>query len=155
MMDAAGLASVGYYPAASLPGTPVPGTSLYAPLNNAPLTAVSPNPLRQITGKVDHNFDANKRAFVRYSYLYNVAGSPNYYRNLADTGYGPMTVHANNAAVGYTQTLGNATVMELRAGVNRFSALRPSNGLGFDLTTLGLPPETQAYMLQGDVAEFP
>jgi len=145
MIDPVGKNTVTYWPMPNLPGL----------TNNLQETAVSANPLQQITTKVDHNFSNNKRAFVRYSYLYNVAGSPNYYRNLADTGYGPMTVHANNAAVGYTQTLGNATVMELRAGVNRFSALRPSNGLGFDLTTLGLPPETQAYMLQGDVAEFP
>jgi hypothetical protein len=84
---------VGYYPMPNLPGTPAPG-NLYAPLNNAALTAVSANPLRQITGKVDHTFDVNKRAFVRYANLYNVAGSPNYYNNLADTGLGPMTVHA-------------------------------------------------------------
>src|ERR1700680_4494459 len=87
MMDPAGLASVGYYPTPNLAGTPVAGTNLYAPLNNAALTAVRANPLRQITGKVDHTIDANKRAFVRYAYLYNVAGSPNYYNNLADTGY--------------------------------------------------------------------
>jgi len=154
MMDPAGLASVGYYPAASLPGTAVAGSNLYAPLNNAPLTAVSPNPLRQITGKVDHNFDANKRAFVRYAYLYNVAGSPNYYNNLADTGYGPMTVHAQNIALGYTQTFGR-TVMDLRLGVNRFTAFRPSNGLGFKITTLGLPQSLQSFLEAGDVDEFP
>jgi hypothetical protein len=154
MMDAAGLASVGYYPAPNLPGTPVPGTNLYAPLNNAALTAVSANPLRQITGKVDHAFDANKRAFVRYANLYNVAGSPNYYNNLADTGYGPMTVHAQNIALGYTQTFG-ASVMDLRLGVNRFTAFRPSNGLGFKITTLGLPQSLQTFLEQGDVDEFP
>src|SRR5215472_13821692 len=35
MMDPAGLASVGYYPMPNLPGTPAPGTNLYAPLNNS------------------------------------------------------------------------------------------------------------------------
>ena len=139
MMDPAGFASAGYFPMPNLPGTPVPGTNLYAPLNNAALTAVSANPLRQITGKVDHAISANKRAFVRYAYLYNVAGSPNYYNNLADTGYGPMTVHAQNVALGYTQTFGSAMVMDLRMGVNRFTAFRPSNGLGFKITSLGLP----------------
>lgn len=155
MMDPAGLASVGYWPAPNLPGTPIPGTNLYAPLNNAALTAVSANPLRQITGKVDHSIDANKRAFVRYAYLYNVAGSPNYYNNLADTGYGPMTVHAQNVALGYTQTFGSAMVMDLRMGVNRFTAFRPSNGLGFKITSLGLPQTLQTFLEQGDVDEFP
>ncbi len=46
-------------------------------------------------------------------------------------------------------------MLELRAGVNRFNALRPSNGLGFKLTTLGLPASTEAYLEQGDVDEFP
>ena len=155
MMDPAGLASVGYYPMPNLPGTAVPGTSLYTPLNNAALTAVSPNPLRQITAKVDHNFDASKRGFIRYAYLYNVAGSPNYYNNLADTGYGPMTVHSHNAALGYTQTFGSSTVMDLRLGVNRFTAFRPSNGLGFKITSLGLPQSLQSFLQEGDVDEFP
>ena len=75
----------------------MPGTSLFAPLNNVAATAVSSNPLQQITGKVDHNFSSNRRAFIRYANLYNVAGSPNFYNNLADTGYGPMTVHSQNA----------------------------------------------------------
>jgi Carboxypeptidase regulatory-like domain len=145
VLDPVGAKSASYWPLANLPGL----------TNNLAETAVSANPLEQITTKVDHNFSSNKRAFIRYGYLYNVAGSPNYFRNLADEGYGPMTVHAHNAALGYTQTLGTATVMELRAGINRFSALRPSNGLGFDLTTLGMPASTQAYMLQGDVPEFP
>src|SRR5258708_4301112 len=155
MLDPAGLASVGYYPTPNLPGTPVAGTNLYAPLNNAALTAVSANPLRQITGKVDHNFDANKRAFVRYAYLYNVAGSPNYYNNLADTGYGPMTVHSQNIALGYTQTLRSSMVLDLRLGVNRFTAFRPSNGLGFKIADLGLPQSLQTFLEQGDVDEFP
>jgi hypothetical protein len=145
MLDPVGSKAASYWPLPNLPGL----------TNNLALTAVSANPLDQITGKVDHNFSTNKRIFVRYGFLYNVAGSPNYFHNLADEGYGPMTVHANNVALGYTQTLGTATVMELRLGVNRFSALRPSNGLGFDLTNLGLPSSTQAYMLQGDVPEFP
>ena len=47
---------------------------------------MSANPLEQITLKVDHNFSTNRRGFIRYTKLYNVAGSPNFYNNLADTG---------------------------------------------------------------------
>jgi len=155
LMDPVGVNTATYWPAPNLAGTAVPGTSLFAPLNNLAATAVSANPLQQITIKVDHNFSANKRAFIRYANLYNVAGSPNYYNNLADTGYGPMTVHSQNAALGYTQLIGSATVLDLRAGVNRFSAFRPSNGLGFLLTKLGMPASLQTYMEQGDVDEFP
>jgi hypothetical protein len=145
LLDPVGVKAATYWPLPNLDGL----------LNNTAKTAVSANPLEQITAKVDHNFSSNKRSFVRYGYLYNVAGSPNYFNNLADEGYGPMTVHAHNDVIGYTQTLGSSTVLELRAGSNRFSALRPSNGLGFKLTALGLPAETQAYLEEGDVDEFP
>ncbi|MDQ1472399.1 MAG: hypothetical protein QOJ99_3879, partial [Bryobacterales bacterium] len=145
LIDPVGKNAATYWPAPNLPGL----------VNNLNKTAVSANPLKQITTKVDHNFQTNKRAFGRYAYLFNVAGSPNFFGNLADNGFGPMTVHSHNLALGYTQTLGSATVVELRAGVNRFNALRPSNGLGFKLTTLGLPKETEQYLQQGDVDEFP
>ena len=145
MMDQAGFKAASYWPMPNLPGL----------TNNLAATAVSANPLQQITTKVDHNFSSSKRAFIRYSNLYNVAGSPNYYNNLADTGYGPMTVHAHNAVIGYNQSLGSSTVIELRAAVNRFSAVRPSNGLGFKTTSLGQPAALQTFLEQGDVDEFP
>ncbi|MGH7837909.1 MAG: hypothetical protein ACREQC_08810, partial [Candidatus Binataceae bacterium] len=45
--------------------------------------------------------------------------------------------------------------MDLRLGVNRFTAFRPSNGLGFKITQLGLPQSLQSFLEQGDVDEFP
>lgn len=145
MIDPAGLKAATYWPTPNLSGIS----------NNVGATAVSANPLEQITVKVDHNFSTNKRAFIRYGYLYNVAGSPNYFNNLADEGYGPMTVRAHNGVIGYTQTIGSSTVLELRAAVNRFSAFRPSNGLGFKITSLGMPANLQTFLEQGDVDEFP
>ncbi len=145
MFDTAGSKSAAFWPSPNLPGL----------VNNAGLTAVAANPLEEITVKVDHNFSGNKRGFLRYSRLYNVAGSANYFNNLADEGYGPMTVHSQNAAIGYTQTFGSSTVLEIRGGVNRFEAFRPSNGLGFKITDLGLPASLQNYLEQGDVDEFP
>jgi len=155
LIDPVGAKAASYWPSPNLPGTLIPGSSAYTGLNNAGLTASATNPLWQNTEKVDYNFSESKRAFIRYAYLYNVAGSPNYFNNLADEGYGPMTVHSHNAAVGYTQTFGSATVLDLRAGVNRFSAFRPSNGLGFKLTDLGMPQSLQTFLEQGDVDEFP
>jgi hypothetical protein len=155
LIDPTGSKTATYWPSPNLAGTPIPGSSAYTGLNNVGLTASTLNPLWQNTEKVDYNFSETKRAFVRYAYLFNVAGSPNYFNNLADQGYGPMTVHSQNAAIGYTQTFGSATVLDLRAGVNRFSAFRPSNGLGFKLTDLGLPQSVQDFLEQGDVDEFP
>ncbi len=145
LIDPVGKAAATYWPSQNLPGL----------VNNLNKTAVSANPVQELTTKVDHNFANNKRLFGRYSYLYNVGGSPNFFGNLADNGFGPMTVHSHNLALGYTQTLGTSTVMELRFGVNRFNALRPSNGLGFKLTSLGLPKELEKYLQEGDVEEFP
>jgi hypothetical protein len=155
LINLTGAKAASYWPSQNLSGTAIPGTSNFVPNNNLGLTAASANPLTQITGKVDHNFSERKRAFIRYGYLFNVAGSPNYFNNQADEGYGPMTVHAQNAALGYTQTFGSTTVMDLRMGVNRFNALRPSNGLGFSQTALGLPASLDTYLAQGDVNEFP
>ena len=153
LIDPVGANASTYWPSPNLNGTLTP--SGYAPVNNLGVTAISANPLEEITIKVDHNISGNKRAFVRYDYLYNVSGSPNYFHNLADEGYGPMTVRAHNGALGYTQTFGSATVLDLRAAANRFVAFRPSNGLGFKLTTLGMSSALQSYMEQGDVDEFP
>jgi len=155
LLDPTGMKAAAYWPAANLPGTPIPGTSNFVAQNNLGLTASSANPVTEISTKVDHNFSERQRAFIRYSYLYNVAGSPNYFNNLADEGYGPMTVHAHNAAIGYTHTFGASTVLDLRAGANRFSAIRPSNGLGFSQTSLGLPSSLDTYLQQGNVKEFP
>jgi len=155
MMDPIGVKAASYWPKPNLPGTAIAGTSLYAPVNNLALTAGSSSPMDQVTVKVDHNFSANKRGFLRYGYLYSVSGSPNYWRNLADQGAGPMTVRAHNVALGYTQTFGSSTVLDLRAAANRFNAFRPSNGLGFLVTELGLPESLQTYLRQGDVDEFP
>ena len=154
VMDPVGVNSATYWPAPNLPGTAAAGGG-FAPLNNVAATAVSSNPLEQITIKVDHNFSSTRRGFIRYAKLFNVAGSPNYYNNLADTGFGPMTVHSHNVALGYTQAFGAATVLDLRMGVNRFTAFRPSNGLGFLITKLGLPQSLQSYLQEGDVDEFP
>ena len=116
---------------------------------------MSANPLEQITLSSITISTRTGAALSGTQSCFNVAGSPNYYNNLADTGYGPMTVHSHNIAIGYTQTLGSATVLDLRAGINRFEAFRPSNGLGFKLTTLGLPASLERYMQEGDVDEFP
>ena len=48
LMDPVGVNSATYWPLPNLPGTPVPGTSIFLPLNNLAATAVSANPLEQI-----------------------------------------------------------------------------------------------------------
>lgn len=145
LFDTAGAKAAAFWPAPNLPGL----------INNVGLTAAASNPVEEITIKVDHNFSGNKRGFIRYARFYNVAGSPNYWHSLADQGFGPNTVHAQNAALGYTQTFGSSTVLELRGGVNRFGAFRPPNGTGFKIVDLGLPASLQNYLEQTAVDQFP
>jgi len=56
LIDPVGAAAASYWPQPNLPGL----------VNNLGVTAVTTNPLEQITTKVDHNFSGNKRAFIRY-----------------------------------------------------------------------------------------
>ena len=66
-----------------------------------------------------------------------------------------MQVSVHNGVLGYTQTIGALTVVDLRVMYNRFQAYRPSQGLGFQLTTLGLPADVNTYQEQGAKAMFP
>ena len=155
VMDQVGVNSATYWPMPNLPGTAVPGTSLYAPLNNVAATAVSSNPLQQITSKVDHNFSANKRGLYPLREPVQRCRIAKLLQQSGGHGLRPDDGPFAERALGYSQTFGSATVLDLRAGVNRFTAFRPSNGLGFKLTTLGLPKNLETYMQQGDVDEFP
>ena len=155
-LDPIGQKLASYWPGANLPGVAVTGVpGAYAPINNLGLSGSAPNPLEEITFKVDYNLGSNKHLFLRYGYLFNVSASPNVWHNDADEGYGDMTVRAHNGVLGYTQTFGGASVLDLRAGVNRFWAFRPSNGYPFNLTTLGFSQDMTDYVEQGDVPEFP
>jgi len=154
--DPVAIKATSYYPAANLPGLAIaslPGQ--YLPVNNFGASAVASSPVSIIAFKVDHNISANKRLFARYDYYSSTYGDPNIFGNPADEGFGTLTAGGHNATLGYTQTIGSGTVLDLRAGFNRFVAYRPSQGLNFDLTKLGLPSSLVAYSALGNEPEFP
>ena len=155
LMDPVAVNFMKYWPLPNLPGTAISGTSLYTPVNNLGLSGVVSSPVTELDTRVDHNFGGNKRGFIRYDYLKNISGAINYFKNPADEGYGDFTVDGHNAAIGYTETVGTATVIDLRVGFNRFGAVRPSMGLGFDITSLGFPASVAAYGALGNVPMFP
>lgn len=149
LLDPVGLKAASYYPAPNLPGLPFTHTL------NLGLTAVTSSPVQLTDFRVDHNFSESKRGFVRYDYSREVYGDANLFGNPADEGGGTMTATGNNAVLGYTQTFGSGTVLDLRAGLNRFVASRPTQGYGFDLTSLGLPSSLVAYAAVGNEPQFP
>ncbi len=155
LMDPVAAKATSYYPAPNLPGTPIPGTSLFTPVNNFGATAVASTPVQLIDFRVDHNFSDRMRAFIRYDYFSTSYGSPNIFGNPADEGFGTLSSTGHNAVIGFTQSFGASTVLDLRAGFDRFVAYRPSQGLGFNLTTLGLPQSLVAYSALGNEPLFP
>ncbi|MBZ5562799.1 MAG: carboxypeptidase-like regulatory domain-containing protein [Acidobacteriia bacterium] len=149
--------AITYYPMPNLPGTAIPGTSLYRPTNNYGASGVVASPQVQLNFRVDHNFGTNDRLFVRYGYLGNTIGGINWYGAGSKAGNwsGDLFVHVNNAVLGYTHTFGTSTVLDLRAKANRFVGYRPGQAYPFDMTSLGLPSAVADYTAQGGVPQFP
>ena len=153
LWDPVAVKATTYYPSPNLAGTAVPGG--YEDLNNFGANAGAGTPQVQQNGRGDFNISSNKRAFFRYGYFTVTYGDPNYYGNDAGSGDGNMVVSVHNGVLGYTQTIGALTVVDLRVMYNRFQAYRPSQGLGFQLTTLGLPAAANTYQEAGAKAMFP
>jgi len=147
-----------YYPAPNLPGTAVPGGK-YEDLNNFGMFGPAGTPQVQQNTREDFNISSNKRAFMRYGYFNVTYGAPNLYASAGGGAAGPydgnMAVSVHNGVLGYTQTIGAATVLDLRVMYNRFQAYRPSQSLGFEITKLGFPQATQSYQDQGAKPMFP
>jgi len=149
LFDPVAVKAMGYYPMPNQPGL------VYTHVNNLAVTTVAKNPAKQMDVKIDHSFGSNSRSFIRYDYLNQTAGDFNYYGNAAQPSNGTMIWSSHNGVLGLTQTLSANTVLDLRAGINRFVANRPSFGYGFNLTSLGLPSSLSAYAAAGSEPIFP
>ena len=68
LINPVGAKAASYWPTPNLPGTAAPGGNFVAQ-NNSGLTAVSANPLQQVTVKIDHDVNDRIRTFLRYGYL--------------------------------------------------------------------------------------
>ena len=149
MLDKVALKAMTYYPTANQAGTPFVGA------NNLGLTGVTLAPNKRVDLKVDHNLSDTKRLFLRYNYFKSTNGAIDYFKGPATNAYGDMDWATHNAVLDYTQTLSNSTVIDIRGGVNRFVAYRPSFANNFDITSLGLPASLRAYGLAGSQPMFP
>jgi len=86
--------------------------------NNYVIQSAYPQPSNRIEAKIDHYFNPANRIMGRYDVHDSVYSKPNFYNNLADPGCcEPMYQRLQSAVIDYTHTIGNAKVLELRAGV--------------------------------------
>jgi hypothetical protein len=149
MIDPVASKATSYYP------TPNQAGVQYTQTSNLGLGGVALSPNRRVDLKLDHNISDTKRVFLRYNYFKSTGGAINYFGNPAYTNYGTMDWTTHNVVMDYTQTLSGSTVFDIRGGVSRFTAFRPSFAYGFDIATLGLPASLKAYAAAGSQPMFP
>jgi len=157
-MDPVAVKAVSYYPRPNLPGTPIPGTSLYTTVNNFGSSVVASSPVAEIIGRGDFNFSSTARAFVGFAYSGTTGGAPAFFGpdNPANTA-AKAILDSDHVALGYTKTFGAKTVLDVRAGIVRSMELQVPLATPFNDTTLGLPQALQTYELggMGGISQFP
>lgn len=129
-----------YYPNANSPGRP------YTRQQNLILQKAYPEPQNRYEGKIDHQFDSNRRFMGRYTFMDSIYSKPNFWGNIADPGCcEPMFQRLQNGALDYTHVAGSSAVLNFRYGFGRVSANRIpwsttlSGAGGFRVAELGLP----------------
>ncbi|MGH9844698.1 MAG: TonB-dependent receptor domain-containing protein [Blastocatellia bacterium] len=117
-------------------------------------TGTNVNRGNQIDSRVDHNFNASWRTFVRYSMAFKGQGRPfNHYGNVATpNNAGPSDGGARSVAVDNLYTVNPTLFVNLRYGLNRRRSVRSPFSTGFDFTQLGFSPAIKAV---ADALEFP
>ena len=148
-MDAVALNGQRYYgPRPNLAGQAFTGQ------NNFFFQGKAPVDVDRATLKIDHNFDSTQRMFLRYTIFNNQNSQPELWEGpgCPDGGCYSNAERQQNAALDYSKTINNTTLLNLRYGFARSILDRSSWHLGFKPTTLGLPSNTE----QGaDLLAFP
>ncbi|MBO0719837.1 MAG: TonB-dependent receptor [Blastocatellia bacterium] len=110
----------------------------------------------QIDSRVDHNFSANFRTFVRYSTLFQNPSRPfNHYQNLATpNNAGPVDSTAKSLSVDNVYTVSPTLFLNARYGFNRRTAKRTPFSAGFDITQLGFPAAIKQVAQAGEFPRF-
>src|SRR6266581_2948148 len=133
-LDPVALKAQRYYPEPNGPGLP------FSKQNNFIAQAAISQPQDRIEFKIDHNFNDRQRVFGRYTFMDSLYSKPNFWGNIVDPGCcDPMNQRLQNAAVDYTNTLSNSTVLNVRYGLGRVSGNRYPWSHGYLVTDIGLP----------------
>lgn len=128
-----GQAMLAFYPAPNTTGAQFTEANNFLGLGSAPQD-------KDIYGiRLDHYFSPTRRLAGRYTYDNTFRGVANFYGNEAELQNSPITFRRDSTMLNYTDSLRPNLLMELRAGMNRYAAIRVPRSLGFDHTRLGLP----------------
>ncbi len=109
--------------------------------NNYTVAGTTVTENNQIDSRVDHEFSASWRAFVRYSSLFKAPTRPfNAYGNVATpTNAGPTDNSARSLSVDNLYTVNPTLMLNVRYGLNQRYVSRTPFSTGFDITQLGFP----------------
>jgi hypothetical protein len=142
-----------------MPYWPLPNTTpanVNTGANNFTIAGTSVSESNQIDSRVDHEFSAKWRAFVRISSLFKAPNRPfNAYGNLATpTNAGPTDSSARSLSLDNLYTVNPTLLLNVRYGLNHRLVVRSPFSSGFDITRLGFPGSvTQVAAMQA--LEFP
>lgn len=129
------------YPEPNAPSTAAAGLAA----NNYRQLYANPTDADQYLVRIDHQFSASDKVFLRYNQSSNASSSPGL---LTSYGGSKKSADGKNVAINYTHAFSTATLNELKAGGAYWSSFNgPSqlNGnfnqtFGFDSTMPGVPP---------------
>lgn len=128
-----GRAMVGYYPMPNNPGAQFTEANNFLGQGSAPQD-------KDIYGiRMDHYFTPTRRLAGRYTYDNTFRGQANFYGNEAELLNSPITFRRDSSMLNFSDAIRPNLLLELRAGLNRYAAVRVPRSLGFDLTKLDLP----------------
>ncbi|MBL8231948.1 MAG: TonB-dependent receptor [Bryobacterales bacterium] len=102
--------------------------------------------------RLDHYLSPTRRIAGRYTWDRAARVVPNFYGNVAETNTSDIVFNRLSSFVNYSDSLGANLLLDLRAGLNRYSPIRPTRSLGFDISQLGF---TSRLASQMQIALFP
>jgi hypothetical protein len=131
-------------------------TNVNTGANNYTVAGTSLSENNQIDSRVDHEFSATWRAFVRFSSLFKAPNRPfNAYGNLATpTNAGPTDSSARSLSVDNLYTINPTLLLNVRYGLNHRLVVRSPFSSGFDITQLGFPASVK-QVAEIQALEFP
>jgi outer membrane receptor protein involved in Fe transport len=133
LISPAGRALAGFYPLPNTQGAQFTNANNFLGEGSAPQT-------KNIYGlRLDHYFTPLRRIAGRYTYDWTFRDAANFYGNEAELSNSPLPFKRDSAMLSYSDSLRPNLLLEMRTGMNRYTANRVPRSLGFDLTKAGLP----------------
>jgi hypothetical protein len=140
LMDPVALNVLRYYPMPNQPGDPITGRNNYYKVGSANLNT------NNTDLRLDRNFGASGRGFVRYSHRYVESVPLQAFPDDLTIAEGRVIEEnrVHNFVTEYNQTIGRSTLLTARLGFARTLFVFNNQGLGFQPSSLALPATIDA-----------